>query len=165
MNQPYPSPMQHHQMYPPPPRKKRVWPWLAIPAGVLLFGGCVAAVASVDSPSNSAVTTVQRAPAPVNFSAPTAPTSTLPLPPPVPAGPASTIRRDGTYMVGADIVPGTWRSDGGSGCYWERLADLRGTLDSIIANELGQGPQLVTILASDRAFKAKRCGTWTLVPE
>ncbi|WP_330253172.1 hypothetical protein OG874_00705 [Nocardia sp. NBC_00565] len=164
------SPRQLHHLYY-PPRKKRVWPWFLLAIPVLLFAGCTAVVASVGSNMDStAPTTVKRVPA-AAVADWTAPTSTLPIAPKtsalpaVPAGPASTITRDGTYLVGVDILPGTWRATGGSGCYWERLSDLTGTLDGIIANELGDGPQFVTILASDRAFHPKRCGTWTLVPE
>src|SRR5690349_16825748 len=65
------------------------------------------------------------------------PGTTVSIPPPTssssspshpstgPAGPgATTMPRDGTYRVGAEIQPGTYRSDGGEYCYWERLRGL-----------------------------------------
>ena len=41
----------------------------------------------------------------------------------------------GTYIVGSDIAPGTWKSSGGSGCYWARLSGFSGTIGNIIAND------------------------------
>ncbi|ORV80197.1 hypothetical protein AWC07_21535 [Mycobacterium gastri] len=78
-----------------------------------------------------------------------------------PAGPASTIAGDGTYRVGVDIRPGTYRSQGSNACYWERLRGLGGTVEDIIANGAGTGPQVVQIAPTDVAFKTKRCPTWT----
>jgi hypothetical protein len=70
---------------------------------------------------------------------------------------------DGVYLVGVDIQPGVWRSNGtGTGCYWARLRNLRGEGD-VIENVTGAAPALVAIGPSDLAFKANRCGTWTRV--
>ena len=46
----------------------------------------------------------------------------------------------GTYFVGSDIAPGTWRSSGGTGCYWARLSGFSGTSDDIIANDFTNTP-------------------------
>jgi hypothetical protein len=74
---------------------------------------------------------------------------------------------DGTYLVGSDIAPGTYRtagpSDGAMFCYWERDKNTDGTLDSIIANDNSAGPTLVTVKAHDVAFKTQFCQPWTLV--
>lgn len=156
----------HNYLSPPqpwPPRKKpRVWPWvlggLSIP--VLLFAGCTAVVASIGSSIDTSTPTTI-APAVPIIATYEPVTTTVP----VPTGPASSINRDGTYMVGTDIQPGTWRTNGGSGCYWERKANLTGGIGSILDNHLGNGQQLVTILPSDKAFETKRCGGWVLVPE
>lgn len=67
----------------------------------------------------------------------------------------------GTYMVGTDIAPGTWRAEGGSGCYWARLKDFSGGPDAIIANDNTTGSAVVQIAASDAGFSSARCGTWT----
>ncbi len=71
---------------------------------------------------------------------------------------------DGTFLVGEDIQPGTYQTDGGGefGCYWARLADTSGELESIIANGNPQGPTTVTISASDAAFETNGCSDWML---
>lgn len=68
---------------------------------------------------------------------------------------------DGTYVVGLDIAPGTWRTDGREGCYWERIRDFSGEPKAVIANDNAQGSVAVTIASTDRGFAAERCGTWT----
>lgn len=69
---------------------------------------------------------------------------------------------DGTYIVGTDIQPGTYKSSGQSSCYWERMADFSSGTSSTLANDNTDTPAIVTILASDKGFKSSRCGTWTL---
>lgn len=68
---------------------------------------------------------------------------------------------DGTYVVGTDIAPGTWRADSPDDCYWARLRGFSGGMRDLIANENGRG--IVTIAASDKGFRSERCGTWTKV--
>jgi hypothetical protein len=68
---------------------------------------------------------------------------------------------DGIYIVGSDIEPGTYRTNGGRGCYFARLSGFGGTLGEIIANENTDAPAIVTISPSDRGFKSVRCGVWT----
>lgn len=71
---------------------------------------------------------------------------------------------DGTYRVGRDIAPGTWRnSDSSEQCYWARLSGFGGSLDEIIANGLSTTPQIVQIKSTDVGFTAHRCGTWTRI--
>jgi hypothetical protein len=84
------------------------------------------------------------------------------LPPP-PFAPKTTMETDGTYRVGTDIVPGTYRSggaspEGESDCYWARLNSLNPT--HIINNNLSTGPQVVTIQPSDTAFLTHSCLPW-----
>lgn len=69
----------------------------------------------------------------------------------------------GTHLVGTDIEPGTYRSDGGSACYWERLSGLSGEFDDIIANDFSSGSSVVSITKTDAAFNTQGCGTWTMV--
>lgn len=69
---------------------------------------------------------------------------------------------DGTYLVNKDIQAGTYRTAGGSYCYYERLSGLGGSLGEIIANEITKGPAVVSIASTDMAFKSKGCGTWSL---
>ena len=72
---------------------------------------------------------------------------------------------DGTHRVGKDIAAGTYRapkvSGGLGGCYWARLRNFSGGLNSIIANDNASGPAVVTIKGSDRGFESNDCGTWT----
>ena len=70
---------------------------------------------------------------------------------------------DGTYRVGTDIVPGTYRSagpspEGASDCYWARLNSLNET--HIIDSNISTGPQLVMIQPSDTAFLTHSCQPW-----
>jgi hypothetical protein len=70
---------------------------------------------------------------------------------------------NGTYIVGTDIAPGTWRGSlTSSSCYWERLNGFGGLLFNIIANELTVSSTVVTISASDRGFRTNGC-QWTKV--
>lgn len=68
---------------------------------------------------------------------------------------------DGTHRVGQDIQPGTYRAPDAAGCYWARLRNFSGDLDSILANANESGPTVVTILRSDRGFESTGCGDWT----
>jgi len=67
-----------------------------------------------------------------------------------------TIIEPGTYLVGVDIQPGTYKGQAGAdimnSCYWERLSNVAGDIDGIIANENATGQFYVAISASDFAF-------------
>jgi hypothetical protein len=85
--------------------------------------------------------------------------------PPTPTGAATSISHDGTYIVGTDVAPGTYKTAGPSNgmafCTWKRLSDLHGNdMSSTIAigNEPGQG--FVTIEPSDVAFYTQFCQPW-----
>jgi len=67
----------------------------------------------------------------------------------------------GMYFVGKDIAPGTWQSDGGDVCYWERLSGFSGQLRDIKENDLVAGPTVVVIEPGDQGFYSHDCGTWT----
>jgi predicted peptidase len=70
---------------------------------------------------------------------------------------------DGTWLVGIDIQPGTYRSTGAvpriNFCWWGRLSDTTGDSHAIIASGAANaGEQIVvTINPNDRAFKATNC--------
>lgn len=81
-------------------------------------------------------------------------------PEPKPA-PKNAIDADGTYAVGVDIVPGTYRSDGpreGNACYWRRSEG-----DKIIDSAMTKKAQVVLIEPSDTTFKTNRCQPWRAV--
>jgi outer membrane murein-binding lipoprotein Lpp len=66
-----------------------------------------------------------------------------------------TIQGTGTFVVGSDINPGTYRAAASPGCYWARLASLDNS--NIIDNNNADGPVVVQILASDKAFEDNGC--------
>jgi hypothetical protein len=67
----------------------------------------------------------------------------------------------GTYIVGTDIAAGTWKSSGGTGCYWEREKGFSGSINDVITNDFLDTSAVVTIKSSDRGFKAtETCGLW-----
>jgi hypothetical protein len=69
---------------------------------------------------------------------------------------------NGTWIVGQDIQPGTYRTREASGnCYWERLSGLSGNFGDIIANDGISYPTVVTIAPTDKAFESSGCATWT----
>ena len=69
----------------------------------------------------------------------------------------------GTYIVGTDIAPGTYRNSNSSGCYWARLHGFGGTLSDIIANDNTDSPATVTIAATDKGFQSNDCGDWSKI--
>jgi hypothetical protein len=73
---------------------------------------------------------------------------------------------DGRYEVGVDIVPGKYKTPGGTGpdkCYWARLKDLNGLVTSAIATGYDErGPDIVTIDPKDKGFETHACGYWRL---
>ena len=74
--------------------------------------------------------------------------------------PKPVIDTDGTFAVGKDIAPGTYRSDGprdGSACYWRRISDGK-TVDSAMTKKA----QVVLIEPGDTAFRTDRCQPWQL---
>ena len=72
---------------------------------------------------------------------------------------------DRTWIVGAEITPGTYAAPGSDLCYWARLNGFGGSLDEIIANELGSGRQIVTIDPGDSGFSTRGCGQWVQLEE
>ncbi|MCW2666355.1 MAG: Uncharacterized protein JWN57_1317, partial [Frankiales bacterium] len=71
---------------------------------------------------------------------------------------ANTIEGDGTYLVGEDIKPGTYKSAGGEGCYWERSAKD----GDILANNLSDGPAVMNVRASDYSVSVNDCASFVL---
>lgn len=77
------------------------------------------------------------------------------------SGPQATSFGDGTWAVGIDIAPGTYKAPGGSACYWERLSAFgAGSVDGIIANANPTGPVVVQIAPTDKGFQTRGCGEW-----
>jgi hypothetical protein len=69
-------------------------------------------------------------------------------------------RGSGFYLVGVDIAPGKWESQGtGDDCYWARYDSSQEILD----NHFGRAGGTVTIRATDYQVEFDDCGTWQYV--
>jgi hypothetical protein len=93
------------------------------------------------------------------------PSPTIPAIQPAPTGPVTSFT-SGTYVVGTDIVAGTYKTTGSTSslpCYWARRKDTSGDFAAIIANGNPSGPTTVTISKSDGAFETSGCDTWQKV--
>ncbi|WP_231974753.1 hypothetical protein [Mycobacterium sp. E1747] len=115
------------------------------------IAGCAALLAACGGSNQTATTVTSTVPAETK-------TVTVTAAPPPPPGPKTTIASDGTFIIGSDIAAGTYRSAGKYGCYWARLRSLDTT--DIIDNNVNDGPQVVQILPSDRAFMTRNCAAW-----
>lgn len=75
---------------------------------------------------------------------------------PASTGAVPQIIKQGMYLIGRDIQAGTYKGQAGNdvseSCYWERLSDVAGELDSIIANDNAVGQYYVQVDASDFAL-------------
>ena len=92
---------------------------------------------------------------------PTATVATTVTAPPAPPAPPAGTFKDGTWLVNKDIKPGQYKTANASGgCYWSRLKNTEGTVDSILANGNPDGAAVVTIKPTDVAFESARCGEW-----
>ena len=63
----------------------------------------------------------------------------------------------GTYLIGRDIQPGRYHGQAGEEitemCYWSRLKDVSGGMESIIANDNAMGSYYIQVLETDFALK------------
>lgn len=84
-----------------------------------------------------------------------------PIPTDTPTGPRDQFG-DGVWRVGVDIIAGTYRTEGGEFCYWERMKDFKAVFESIIANGNSAGPIVIQIEPGDAGFKAQGCGVWLI---
>lgn len=68
---------------------------------------------------------------------------------------------DGTWTVGTDIAPGTYRAAAavGSTCYWGIYA-TGSNGSNIIENDLPGGGRPTVMLSAGQDFKSSRCGDW-----
>ena len=163
--QPVPEVRQSVYVYPassdvPAKEPLKAQPWitprllLAFIITIIANLAIITILASSDEPT-ATTHAQQEPPAPVALPAPAAAPATL-----------ATTFGEGRFIVGTDIAPGTYQSTGPSGpldCYWERLKHTSDATDSIIANDLGPGPAMVTIDQSDAAFQTRWCHPWTKV--
>lgn len=79
------------------------------------------------------------------------------------AAKANQFKGDGTYIVGTDIQPGTYKADASPRCYWERLRNLDGGVGSIIDNDNTTGPVVLAVQPSDKAVRVSGCAPFRKV--
>lgn len=75
---------------------------------------------------------------------------------------------EGTFPVGAELRPGSYRTDGPADaavptCYWARERDLSGSPSATVASGSVGGPTTVTIGPADAAFTSRGCRPWTRI--
>ncbi|MDQ3146654.1 MAG: hypothetical protein M3R01_06915 [Actinomycetota bacterium] len=70
---------------------------------------------------------------------------------------------EGTFAVGSQFEPGSYRSSGAGSCYWERLSGLGGEFEQVITSAGAEGSTTVDIPAGDVGFSSFGCGTWARV--
>jgi hypothetical protein len=141
-------------------KPRRNWPWVVSSTVLLLY--VISIVGGGEKSSTSTATTAE----PPSSAAPPAAAAGPPAPaPPAAHADLAPAFGDGTYVVGTDIVSGTYETtgpaDGGFGvCSWSRLKDTSGNFGSIIATDVRQGPTTVTISKTDGAFVTAGCNPW-----
>jgi hypothetical protein len=123
------------------------------------LGGTFGEIVANDNTNGPAVVTIMSGDAAFNSSRCARWTQDLS---PITSDPNAPFPGEGTYIVGVDISPGLWKSDGLGSCYWQRLSNFSGSLlGAIIANDNADGPTIVRIGVADKGFSSSRCGTWT----
>jgi len=143
------------------------------PLSVIFFAlgvvGCIVGViiAVVGSSGSSLKTDIPTVPA----AGLAAPSSGVPT---TVAGPKADIGGDGVFLVPTEVKPGTYRAvvpkpatgaEGLPSCYWARLKDTNGDVNSIIANDTATAGQTltVTVKSTDKAFQTTGCGSWVKI--
>jgi hypothetical protein len=72
---------------------------------------------------------------------------------------------NGTRLVPSQVPPGRYRSvnAASASCYWERLSGFGGTSAERLANDLGGGPRIIEVLATDAAIRVQGCQPWAAI--
>ncbi|MFD5897493.1 hypothetical protein [Streptomyces sp. NPDC060366] len=173
---------QPPQPFGPPPTPLTTRPrWarkrVVIPAAVILFGigGAAGASGNTDADATAksepgptvTVTVKPAAPASDEEPAPevTVTKTVTEKPKAKPKPKVVGIPGDGTFVVGDEVKPGTYKTSGPAdsafpNCYWARLKSTTGDFEDIIANGNPQGQTTITIAGGDGAFQTSGCGEW-----
>lgn len=69
---------------------------------------------------------------------------------------------EGTWQVGAEAKPGTYTTTADDHCYWARISNFDGDLNSIIANDnLAPGSRgRITVKKTDKGLELKGSCVW-----
>ncbi|MEU5434500.1 hypothetical protein AB0G73_14150 [Streptomyces sp. NPDC020719] len=167
------QPPQWGPQPPPPPRKSRSVKGVLTHTAAAVLGlviGAAIGSSTADKSGSKGITpsetvTATKTATETETAAPSEKETPTPTPSETKIAPAGEIPGDGTYVVGKDIKPGTYRTNGPEddafpNCYWARLSGTSGEFNEIIANANTAGPTTVTISAADRAFQTTGCQTW-----
>ena len=74
--------------------------------------------------------------------------------------PTKTDKKDGFYLVGSEIAPGVWRSNGTQDdCYWE----ISTSTGDIIDNHFGMAGGTMYVPSSGFQVWVEDCGMWTYI--
>ena len=165
---PDPQPSPQYPLSQPPKTRKPLRRGMKIGCGavaalVVVVAIIVIAAAAAAGGKGNTTTPNTQATHPATQNQPTQAPTQVPTSKPT-AKPAPTFPQfgDGTYQVGKDIQPGTYRTLVSSpGCYYARLSGFGGTVGEILANNNTDAPAIVTIAATDKGFTSQSCGTWT----
>jgi hypothetical protein len=97
---------------------------------------------------------------------------------PAAADPVDPIPGDGFFVVGPDIAPGLYHSDGtastwgvwindvpteDSMCLWFTYSTPDANKDHVVATNMSIGPMYMTINSTVKAFESHNCAPWTRV--
>jgi hypothetical protein len=97
---------------------------------------------------------------------------------PAGAEPMEPIPGNGFFVVGPDIAPGLYHSDGtastwqvlindvpteDSMCLWFTYSTPDANKDHVVATNMSVGPMYVTINSTVKAFESQNCQPWTRV--
>ncbi len=72
----------------------------------------------------------------------------------------------GNWLVGLQLLPGTYRAEAGEHCYWARVKSFGGTSEDIIEDDFLEAPGGVTVTLDDSDvgfYTDDECGPWTRV--
>ena len=125
---------------------------LSVAALLLLVAGCSSNAATTPA----TVTVTGQSPAVTVTVTPAVTRTVLAQPPP-----PQVAMKDGVYVVGPDIQPGTYRTVADvSKCYWEISKGGTNGRD-IVANDNVDGGRPTVALQEGQEFRSNRCGNWT----
>ena len=97
---------------------------------------------------------------------------------PARADPMDPIPGDGLFVVGPDVAPGLYHTDGtastwqvlindvpteDSMCLWFTYSTPDANKDHVVATNMSVGPMYATINSSVKAFESHNCEPWTRV--
>lgn len=99
--------------------------------------------------------------------------------PPAVADPVDPIPGNGFFLVGPDIAPGLYHTDGSAStwgvwindvptqdsmCVWFTYSTPDANKDHVVATNISIGPMFANINSTVKAFESQNCEPWTRVP-